>query len=81
MRFEKNDFILPGESLPLELSRGCIFKCRFCQYPNIGKDKDDLELELIDFGLEDIILDEEHNQFIIQTQFALWHPTEISSHF
>lgn len=34
-----------------------------------GLNKDDLELELIDFGLEDINLDEEHNQFIIQTQF------------
>jgi radical SAM superfamily enzyme YgiQ (UPF0313 family) len=41
MKFEDRDFILPNESLPLELSRGCIFKCRFCQYPNIGKDKDD----------------------------------------
>jgi YebC/PmpR family DNA-binding regulatory protein len=35
-----------------------------------GLNKDDLELELIDFGLEDIGLDEEHNQFIIQTQFT-----------
>lgn len=41
MRYENNDFILPGESLGLELSRGCIFKCKFCQYPNIGKDKND----------------------------------------
>ena len=32
--------------------------------------KDDLELELIDFGLEDINLDEEHNQFIIQCKFV-----------
>ncbi len=32
--------------------------------------KDDLELELIDFGLEDINLDEEHNQYIIQVQFS-----------
>ncbi len=32
--------------------------------------KDDLELELIDFGLEDISFDEEHKQFIIQTQFT-----------
>lgn len=31
--------------------------------------KDDLELELIDFGLEDISFDEEHKQYIIQTQF------------
>ncbi|PBQ33117.1 YebC/PmpR family DNA-binding transcriptional regulator [Sphingobacteriaceae bacterium] len=35
-----------------------------------GLNKDDLELELIDFGLEDIGLDEEHKQFIIQTQFT-----------
>jgi len=41
MHYEKNDFIMPNESVPLELSRGCIFKCKFCQYPNIGKDKDD----------------------------------------
>lgn len=32
--------------------------------------KDDLELELIDFGLEDINLDEEHNHYIIQTRFT-----------
>ncbi|MCA6435966.1 MAG: YebC/PmpR family DNA-binding transcriptional regulator [Bacteroidetes bacterium] len=32
--------------------------------------KDDLELELIDFGLEEINLDEEHKQFIIQTAFT-----------
>jgi YebC/PmpR family DNA-binding regulatory protein len=32
--------------------------------------KDDLELELIDFGLEEINLDEEHQQFIIQTAFT-----------
>ena len=35
-----------------------------------GLDKDDLELELIDHGLEDITQDEEHKQFIIQTQFT-----------
>lgn len=31
---------------------------------------DDLELELIDFGLEEISLDEETNQYIIQTTFT-----------
>lgn len=41
MRFSKQDFIVPGEALPIELSRGCIFKCAFCQYPHLGKDKDD----------------------------------------
>jgi len=32
--------------------------------------KDDMELELIDFGLEDITFDEEQKQFIIQTKFS-----------
>jgi YebC/PmpR family DNA-binding regulatory protein len=32
--------------------------------------KDDLELELIDAGLEEINYDEEHNHFIIQTEFS-----------
>jgi len=36
----------------------------------VNLSKDDLELELIDFGLEDINHDTEHNQFIIQTQFS-----------
>lgn len=35
------DCIMPGESLPLELSRGCIFKCKFCQYPLLGRSKYD----------------------------------------
>jgi hypothetical protein len=36
-----NDFIFPNESLILELTRGCIFKCKFCNYSNIGKNKND----------------------------------------
>lgn len=41
MHFHKNDCILPNESLPLEMSRGCIFTCKFCRFGNLGKDKDD----------------------------------------
>lgn len=37
--FVKDDCILPGEPLPLDVSRGCIFACRFCQYPHLGKKK------------------------------------------
>jgi radical SAM superfamily enzyme YgiQ (UPF0313 family) len=33
------DCILENEILPIELGRGCIFKCKFCAYPNIGKKK------------------------------------------
>lgn len=38
-RFVAQDCILPGEPLPLDVSRGCIFACRFCQYPHLGKGK------------------------------------------
>jgi len=36
-----SDAILPGEPLPLETARGCIFKCKFCSYPHLGKKKMD----------------------------------------
>lgn len=51
--YEVNDFILPGESVPFESSRGCIFKCKFCQHPNLGKDKDDFikEMSNIEYSL------------------------------
>lgn len=39
--WDDRDFIQPGETLPIELGRGCIFKCKFCQYPYIGKNKKD----------------------------------------
>jgi len=38
-RFSKQDAVLHGETLPLDISRGCIFACRFCQYPHLGKGK------------------------------------------
>lgn len=33
------DCILPGESLPIEIGRGCIFRCKFCAFPHVGKKK------------------------------------------
>lgn len=38
-KFTPADYIMPGEALPLDVSRGCIFACRFCQYPHLGKGK------------------------------------------
>lgn len=40
-RFVKEDCIRPNETLPLEISRGCIFKCAFCRYRYTGKKKND----------------------------------------
>ena len=37
-RFEWQDLdVGPTKVLPLEISRGCIFKCKFCSYPLNGK--------------------------------------------
>jgi len=37
--YEDHDIIFPDEVLSLEVARGCIFKCTFCQYPFNGKKK------------------------------------------
>jgi radical SAM superfamily enzyme YgiQ (UPF0313 family) len=37
--WNKDYNIIPGEGLPFELARGCIFKCKFCNYPLLGKKK------------------------------------------
>ena len=41
VQFSEDDIILPGETLTLETSRGCIFKCKFCSFPLLGKKKND----------------------------------------
>ena len=35
--YKEHDCILPGESLPIEWGRGCIFHCPFCKSPGLGK--------------------------------------------
>jgi radical SAM superfamily enzyme YgiQ (UPF0313 family) len=35
--YTNNDFILPQETLNLEIGRGCMFKCAYCSYPLIGQ--------------------------------------------
>lgn len=37
--FTDNDCILPNETLPIEISRGCIFKCKFCNHLMLGRGK------------------------------------------
>lgn len=39
--YQDADIILPNDPLPIEVSRGCIFKCKFCSFPLNGKKKDD----------------------------------------
>ena len=37
IKYEWNDLIFPQEHLPIEIARGCIFKCSFCSYALNGK--------------------------------------------
>lgn len=39
LEYKNYDAILPGETLVIEISRGCIFRCDFCSYPLNGKSK------------------------------------------
>jgi radical SAM superfamily enzyme YgiQ (UPF0313 family) len=54
MVWTDDDIVLYGETLPLEISRGCIFSCKFCSYRLNGKqaldylkDFDNIRNELI----------------------------------
>jgi hypothetical protein len=38
-RWLPEDIVLHNETLPIEIGRGCIFKCKFCSYPLNGKQK------------------------------------------
>ena len=37
--WDERDLVNPGEALPMEIARGCIFKCNFCAYPLNGRKK------------------------------------------
>jgi len=38
-KFTDQDAIMPNETLPIEISRGCIFKCKFCNHLLLGRGK------------------------------------------
>ena len=37
--WDDRDLVNRGEALPMEIARGCIFKCNFCAYPLNGRKK------------------------------------------
>jgi hypothetical protein len=37
IKYIPEDIIFPGESLPIEVARGCVFQCAFCHFDLIGK--------------------------------------------
>ena len=54
--WHKDDIVVSGESLPLETARGCIFRCKFCSYPILGKNKHDLSYIRYEGNLIDEVL-------------------------
>jgi hypothetical protein len=68
MSYSDKDAILPGETLMLEVGRGCIFKCLFCSYPLNGKKKLDFirDTKL----LQDELLDNYHRFNITRYMFV-----------
>lgn len=67
-RWHKRDGVQPGESLPLELGRGCVFKCKFCSYPYIGKKKRDFNKSMQ--CVRDEIVDN-YKRFGVNTYYML----------
>lgn len=43
--YDDSDHLWPGEVLPIEVSRGCIFKCGFCEFPGVGKRRGSFQKE------------------------------------
>lgn len=67
--YEDRDFLMPFEWLGVEFSRGCKFKCAYCNYPILGvkgdwtRDADNFELQMKDvydrFGNNRYIISDE----------------------
>ena len=46
IQWHHNDIIFPNEHLPIEISRGCRFRCSFCAYKLNGKIIEDFSVRL-----------------------------------
>lgn len=69
-KFQKKHCILPDEPLPLTISRGCIFKCKFCGYPQTGKRKGEFVRSI------DCIIDEVKHNYQCFGTTAYWFNDE-----
>lgn len=74
IKYEDRDYIQPWEWLTVEITRGCKFACKFCNFPVLGvkgdysRDADDFERQLKDaydrFGTKNYyITDETFNDY------------------
>lgn len=82
-RWHADDVIQSNEALPIEIGRGCIFKCKFCRYRLTGKAKgtylrsmDCIRDEILDnyykFGTTNyFLLDDTFNEDV--DKITAWH--------
>lgn len=61
--WDEHDYIFDGEHLPIEIARGCIFKCSFCSYNLNGK-------KLWDFCKSSDVVEQE-----MRTNYDRWGTT------
>jgi len=69
IKYEDRDFIIPGEWGKIEFSRGCIFSCKFCNFPVLGvkedytRNTDSVREQMINaydrFGIENYLITDE----------------------
>ncbi len=69
IKYEDRDFIVPGEWGRIEFSRGCIFSCKFCNFPVLGvkedysRHADNVREQMMDaydrFGIENYLISDE----------------------
>ena len=52
-RYESNDCLLPGETIALETSRGCMYDCAFCDFPLRNRKRSDQGYHIVDSNLQD----------------------------
>lgn len=71
-KYHKNDIMHQGESLYLEITRGCIFKCRFCDYQYLGKKRNDYTRDM-NLVREELIAN--------YNEFGVTHYTVVDSTF
>lgn len=63
IRWVPEDCVEQGEVLPIEVSRGCIFRCKFCSFPLNGRSK-------LDYLKDEGIM---HDEFV--RNYELWGTT------
>jgi radical SAM superfamily enzyme YgiQ (UPF0313 family) len=80
IKYEPHDNIMINEKLPIEIARGCIFKCKFCTYTLNGKKKNDyiktasvIKDEFLrnyhEYGITKYLyMDDTHNDNIVKLQ-------------